>query len=167
MLHDKMSQNFSLGKHILSYLFYDEKENGNFFSPRLYCTTESKFSDESIIMYFLDQTDKRHFKKRIEIRARIQMLILELLKSKEGSCLVLNLVHLSRHFLLSVVGLQKFTLLLCVLCSVYSLLCFCWFFISSTNQKSRRNTVVSVYNSIFSQYLNMLPQHMKLLFFLP
>jgi len=45
MLHDKMGQNFSLGKHILSFcLFYDKKENGNFCSPWLYCIRVSKLS---------------------------------------------------------------------------------------------------------------------------
>lgn len=74
-------------------------------------------------MYFLDQTDKRHLKKRIEIRASTQMLILEFLKSKERSCFCAYPgAFVLPFFLSSVVGLRHclwtFTLLLCVLSSV-------------------------------------------------
>lgn len=45
---------------------------------------------------FLNQTDKRHLKQ--QTLDRESMLILEHLKSKERSCFVLLLVHLSCHF---------------------------------------------------------------------
>lgn len=104
-------------------------------------------------MYFLDQTDKRHLKKRIEIRARAQMLILEFLKSKERSCFCAYPgAFVLPFFLLSVVGLRhclwKFTLLLCVLSSVYFLCCFCCFLIHLPN-RNHTGTQLFFY-SIFS-----------------
>lgn len=121
ILHDKMGQNFSLGNHILSSVIcFIIKGEWKLLQPLalLYDSVKTVFG-ESIIMELLDQTDKRHLKKRTEIRARIHMVIYTASEvQREKLFFLFILVHLSCHF--SVVSRchRLWKLLCCCLCFV-------------------------------------------------